>query len=82
MNELEKALKEKSLVLGTEKTVRNLRLGQTKKVFIANNCPQKIKKQILDYAKLSKIVVVELNLSNDELGVICKKPFSIGVISY
>ena len=80
--ELKKALKEKKLIFGSEKTLKNLKTGKLTKIFLANNCPKKIKQDILHYSKLSKVDIVELKRSNEEIAAICKKPFSITVLSY
>jgi large subunit ribosomal protein L30e len=81
MSELKKALKEKKLNFGTDLTLKKLRDGKVKKVFLASNCPENTKKTIKYYAKLSKAEVIELEVSNEELGVLCKKPFMISVLS-
>ena len=34
------------------------------------------------YAKLSNVEVVNLDIPNDELGLACKKQFSISILGY
>ena len=34
------------------------------------------------YAKLSEIGITRINLNNEELGILCKRPHHISVISY
>lgn len=80
--DLRKALKEKTLVIGNKETLNQLRTGKRQKVFIAKNCPKDVKEELEHYCKLSKIDLVELSILNDEVGAICKKPFSISVLSY
>lgn len=80
--ELKKALKEQTIIFGTEKTLKKLKKGEAKKIFISSNCPQHIKKDIEHYAKLTKTELVQLPQSNEELGMICKKPFFISVLCY
>ncbi|MFH0752079.1 MAG: ribosomal L7Ae/L30e/S12e/Gadd45 family protein [archaeon] len=82
MDELKKALKEKNLVFGTKATLRNLRQGKAKKIIIASNCPKEIREEIKHNAKLSKAEVAELELPDSEIGMICKKRFSVSVLSY
>jgi len=79
---LKKALKEKTITFGTEKTLKMLRNGKAKKVFLSLNCPEDVKETILRYAKLNSVEVVNLKLPNDEIGLTCKKPFSISVLCY
>ena len=76
--ELKKALKEKTVVFGTDKTLKNLKLGKCKKVFISSNCPSKVREEIKSYS----VDVVELKEPNTELALICKRPHNISVLSY
>ena len=80
--ELKKALKEKPLTIGNNKTLKNIRNGKVKKVFLASNCPQKMADTINRYAKISKFSVVSLKINSDEVAAICKKQFNISVLSY
>lgn len=82
LEELQKALKEKSLVIGLDKTIKRLKMGKLKKVFVAKNCPIKIIKDLEYYSKINKIELVKIDKSNEEIGMICKKPFSILVLGY
>lgn len=78
--EIKKALKEKKAVIGTKKVMKKLRSGQLSAVYITSNCPEKTKKDIEYYAGLSNTKTVQLKRANDELGVLCKKPFSISIL--
>lgn len=82
LEDLRKALKEKTITFGTEKTLKMLRNGKVKKVFVSSNCPETVKQTITHYAKMNNIEVVQLELPNDEIGLACKKPFSISVLCY
>lgn len=79
-DELTKALNEKNLVIGADKAIKNLKKGKSKKVLIANNCPEKIKQEIIKYKDKAEIIQLEIN--SEELNVRCKKPFNIAVLSY
>ncbi|MEM3374615.1 MAG: ribosomal L7Ae/L30e/S12e/Gadd45 family protein [Candidatus Woesearchaeota archaeon] len=81
-NELEELKKDmkKNLIFGSDRVLKLIRQGKIEKVYFSSNTPENIKKDIEYYAKLSKIKTVYLNLPNDELGVFCKKPFSVAVI--
>jgi len=80
--DLKKALKTEKMVFGTERTIKNLRNGKVKKVFIAINCPEDIKKDLEYYCKISKVEIEQLNQLNDELALTCKKNFPVSVVSY
>ena len=76
---LKKALKEQKVIFGTQRTLKNIKLGHTKVVFLASNCQEDIKKQIKSY---KNIEIIELKIPNDEVAMICKRPHSISVLSY
>jgi len=82
LDNLKKAIKEKKLTIGTEKTIKALKRGEAKEVFISRNCPVLLRKKVKNYAEISNIAVSELKESNEEIGTICKKPFSINLCCY
>ncbi len=82
MDELRKAIKEQAITFGTENTIKRLKNGNVKKVFIASNCPENTKKRIEYYTKIGKVELVKLDIPNDEIGLVCKKPFSISILCY
>jgi ribosomal protein L30E len=75
--ELKKALKEKTVVFGVNRTLKNLKLGKCKKVFISSNCPERTREEIKSY----DVEVIELSEPNTEIALICKRPHSISVLS-
>jgi ribosomal protein L30E len=79
---LQEELKNKKVIVGTDLTLKELKKGNLKKIFLASNCNPEIRKSILYYAKIMGIEVEELKIPNTELGISLKKPFSISVISY
>lgn len=80
MNELSEALKKKKIIIGKDRTLKLLKNDKLSKVFISNNCEEKTKEDIEHYAKINKVNVVKLNMTNEEVGAFCKKPFSISVL--
>ncbi len=82
LENLKKAIKEKKLIIGTERTVKALKKGEVKEVFVSKNCPELLRKEIKNYAKISNISIVEMKENNKEIGTICKKPFAINLCSY
>ncbi len=77
--EIRKHLEGKKLVLGTERTLKSLRAGKVEKVFMTSNCPNDIRNDFSHLSRISDVKIIELDVPNDELGTICKKPFSISV---
>jgi len=81
IDEIKKLLKSKSLVIGTERTVKYLKTGKLSRVYCSSNCPQEVKDDLKYYGQLSNTPIINLEQANDEVGVVCKKPFLISVLS-
>jgi len=82
IDELRKALKEKDIIIGTERTVKGLKTGKVSTIFLASNCPDEVREQIKHYAGISGAKILELELPDKEIGLLCKKPFNVSVLSY
>jgi len=82
MDDLNKALKEGKLIFGTERTMKMIKSGKAHKIFLASNCDENVKEDIMHYSKITKIEVEQLEIPNEEIGMMCKKPFSISVLCY
>ncbi|MEK6916449.1 MAG: ribosomal L7Ae/L30e/S12e/Gadd45 family protein [Nanoarchaeota archaeon] len=80
LDEIKKNLKTKKLVIGTDSAIKNLKLKRLSTIFVSSNAPKEIMGDVEHYAKLSGTEVVKLDVPNDELGVQCKKPYSISII--
>jgi len=81
ISEIRKLLKEKKIIIGKERTLKNLKLGKISKVYLSSNCQEKTSSAVEHYSRLGKASVTKLKYPNDELGILCKKPFSISVLS-
>lgn len=79
--EIKKLIRAKDLIIGTKRTIKNLKLGKIEKVIISSNCAENIVNDLNYYADLGKAETIKVSYPNDELGIICKKPFSISVLS-
>jgi len=77
--QIKKIMKEEDVVIGTERTMKKLKLGKVKKVLMSSNVPENVEKSVDRYTSLSGTEAVKLKYPNDELGVICRKPFSISI---
>jgi large subunit ribosomal protein L30e len=82
LNDLRKDLKEKKIIFGANTTLKKLRAGKLKRIYLASNCRKDIAEDIVKYGKINDVEVVKLKKTNEELGTLCKKPFSISVLSY
>ena len=79
--EIKKIIKARKIIIGTGRTIKSLRLGKVDKVILSSNCADRTVNDINYYAALSKAETITVRYPNDELGVICKKPFSISVLA-
>ena len=83
IKDLKKALKDqKKIYFGSKQTLKRLKTQKLEAVIVASNCPQKLKEDILYYAKLSGTKIFVVEETNQGLGTICKKPFSINLICF
>ncbi len=81
MKEIRTLLDANKLIIGTKVTIKKLNKGLIDKIFIAKNCSEQIKQELNHLAKLSNIKVISLDMTNEELGTFCRKPFNISVVS-
>ncbi len=80
IDQIQTSIAKNKVVLGTKRTIMYLRTGKLAKVFVTANCPAAVQEDIKTYASLSDCDMQELKYTNEELGVVCKKPFSISVV--
>jgi len=78
--EIRSLLADNKLVIGAERTLKMLRLGRLRQVYLSANCADSTKEDIMHYSKLGGVKVKELAYPGSELGVVCKKPYSISVL--
>ena len=75
--ELRKQVSGGKLVIGTAKVMKLLKQDKLARVFVASNSLPYVKDSINQYGQKGGCEVVQLEIPNDEFGVLCKKPFSI-----
>ena len=81
LTELKKLLVAGKLVLGSARTLKQLKTGKVRQVYLAKNCSKAVREDVQHYARLESVEVTELEFLGDELGAACRKPFSITVLS-
>lgn len=77
---IKQILKSDKVVLGTKETLQCLKKGSLSQILVSSNCPETVKKDIEYYAKLGDVKVVGVKYPNDELGILCKKPYAVSVL--
>ncbi|MFP4524155.1 MAG: ribosomal L7Ae/L30e/S12e/Gadd45 family protein [Candidatus Woesearchaeota archaeon] len=80
INEIKKLLNDERLIIGAERTMKALRQGSLEKVYLAANPAADVKADLERHAEIGGFEKVELDVPNDELGTLCKKPFPISII--
>ncbi len=80
IEKLKKDLLENSekLVFGTERNLKLLKNDRLKAIYVASNCLDSVKDGINYYGNETE--VIDLEVTNKEIGIVCKKPFSVSVI--
>ncbi|QKQ99832.1 50S ribosomal protein L30e [Metallosphaera tengchongensis] len=79
-SEIKVLLKTGKVVLGSDKSIKLLKMGKLKGVVVASTLRSDIKEDIMRYASLSGVPVVEYKGSGWELGTLVGKPFLISTI--
>lgn len=80
MDEIRKLVKTKKVIIGTERTLKAIKSSSVSRVYAASNAKDSVMADIKKSAKTIGIEFIGLDIKNDELGIICKKPFSISVL--
>lgn len=80
MDEIKKLLNSDKLIIGADETMKALKKNKLKKIMIASNANPKFVSDVEYYKNMSDVEVEMLNLTNEEIGAICRKPFLISVL--
>ena len=80
ISEIKKQLGTPEFIIGAEETLKELRKGNLAKAYLSSNPKPELVADIESLAKLSDVEIIRLDVPNDELGTMCKKPFPISVI--
>ena len=78
--EIQTALNDGKLIIGTDRVMKGLKDGSMKKVFVTSNAPDVVKEDVSHYAKLSGAEIIFLDATNEEIKELCKKPFNISLV--
>ena len=68
------------VILGSNKSIQAIKLGNGELVVLAANAPKTLKEDVEVYSKLSEIPVHVFDGSSVELGSVCGKPFTVSVL--
>ncbi|WP_461436254.1 50S ribosomal protein L30e [Methanosphaera sp.] len=68
------------VILGSNKSIQAIKLGNGELVVMAANAPKNLKEDVEIYSKLSEMPVHIFDGSSVDLGSICGKPFTVSVL--
>ncbi|MBS3119829.1 ribosomal L7Ae/L30e/S12e/Gadd45 family protein [Candidatus Woesearchaeota archaeon] len=82
VDELKRHLEEGRAVIGTKQTRSALQRNRLSHVVLSSNCPAAVVQDLSRLAGFAKVPVDTLAVPNTELGIICRKQFSISVLGF
>ncbi|MDR0900281.1 MAG: 50S ribosomal protein L30e [Methanobrevibacter sp.] len=68
------------VILGSEKSIQSLKLGNGQLAIVAKNSPKNILEDVEYYCKLSEIPFYTFEGTSVELGSVCGKPFTVATL--
>ena len=77
LEELRKHVQSGKFITGTNEVMKQLRQDKLSMIFLAANCPETVKAEARKHCEAGSCELSELAVPNDELGVLCKKPFPV-----
>ena len=78
--DIRKLLTTKKLIIGEDEVLKHARNGTLAKVYHASNANNITVADLKKYSKISNFELFDTKVPNDDLGTVCKKPFSISTI--
>lgn len=80
IDEIRKQLGSKNMIIGEREVQKGILKGTIKKVYLAKNCKVQVRRDIEKSREIAGFDLEVVSLQNEELGILCKKPFSVSVI--
>ena len=82
VSEVRVGLKSNKAILGSDVVLKSLKQGKVSKVLVSINCKEDLKKDLDYYKSINDFEIVNVKYDSEELGVICKKPFTVSIIGF
>lgn len=79
-DEIRKLIGTDKLVIGTDKVLSGMKRGEMAKVYVSSNAPPSVKQDIERYGNIADVEIAHLEVPNEEVGILCKKPFPVSVL--
>ena len=81
LDELKRIIEKEHYIVGGRMTLKLLKKGKISKIFISADCDRNFEDILKNEAENSKIPLTFTGKTKGELGVLCKKPFTVSVLS-
>ena len=81
LKEIREKVQDNKAIIGTSSVLKALRAGDDIRVFVASNCPSNILDDLTSVANANEKQIIKLDLSNEELGLFCRKNFFVSVLA-
>jgi len=78
---IKKSIEAGKAILGFKEVVKDLRKNNIKEVMIASNTSSEHIEDLENLCSINDVPITKLKQANDELGVLCKKAFSVSVLA-
>ncbi len=78
---IQKAIVDNKQIYGLAVTLKLLKAKKVKKIYLTANVAAQAEADIMYYANLTETPVEKLSITNEDLSIICKKPFMINIVS-
>jgi large subunit ribosomal protein L30e len=81
IDKIKKAMDDNKLIIGEKSTKRAVKAGKVSSIIVSKNAPSIVEKELEAMAKISNCEFSKVEKDNLELGVTCRKPFGVSVLS-
>ena len=78
--DIKKLMASEKAIIGAKKVLALLKQGKIEKAYLANNCKEDMRQDLMHYATLSNTEIIITDIHRDEFGTLCKKPFPISIL--
>ncbi len=78
--EIRKAITENKVIIGAAAAKKSLMKKQLKKIILSKNHPEGLKEDLEKSCAMTNTELQVLDINSDELGILCKKQYSVSVL--
>jgi large subunit ribosomal protein L30e len=78
---IDAAVKTGKVIFGAESAIKNAQTGKARLIVISANCPAEVRGDIEYYGRLSGVNLVVYKGTSIDLGMACKKPFTVSALT-